>query len=259
MIDRRVEGKTRSHRACEFARRLIITVLFLLVLLSSSEVFSSGFTVTPVRVTLSQEKTTFSLTVTNTSANSVLIQLETFLWEQVEGQDRLTKTSDLLAVPTVFTMEAGKSQVIRIALRTAVDPGRELAFRLFITEVKSEVEKAVEGVNVVLQQSLPVFVEPRGKPQVRPEWTLRRIDDKHLSLTLVNKGNIHIRPGVVKLSTGAGAGAQLFGKALEGYVLAGQTRSWILELDKPISVSALRLEAESDGGQKFEATLPLQP
>lgn len=213
---------------------------------------------TPVRVTLSQEKTASSLTVTNTSREPLLIQLETFLWEQVEGQDRLIKTGELLAVPTVFTVDAGKSQVIRIALRRATDPYRELAFRLFITEVKSEVKKSAEGVSIVLQQSLPVFIEPKGKPQVRPEWKLRRIDEKRLSLTVVNSGNVHIRPGVVRLLAGSGSEALLFSKALEGYVLAGQTRSWMLELDKPLTVSTLRLEAESDGGQKFEATLSLQ-
>ena len=49
----------------------------------------------------------------------VLVQAEVMLWEQVDGEDRLTPTRDLLVSPAVFTLPPNGSQLVRVALRSA--------------------------------------------------------------------------------------------------------------------------------------------
>lgn len=234
----------------------IIFLLFSIFLLQATIVYSAGFSVTPTRVELSAKKNRYTLSFSNTSDTPTLVQLESVLWEQEDGKEKLTPTEDILAVPAVFTVEPGKKQVIRVALRRPVDARQELSYRLLITEVPDETKKGAEGVSVALRVSVPVFVKPKTDAKPLPEWSLERINDKQIKLALKNKGNAHIQIGQVKLFTDTLLSQPVIEKALSAYVLPGQTGSWILAADTIEPAANLKLDAYTDGG-KVETVLTL--
>jgi len=73
--------------------------------------------------------------VRNENDAEVVVQVETLLWSQADGQDVLDPTRDLIASPAVFTLPARGSQLIRVALRREPDARRELSYRLVVQEV----------------------------------------------------------------------------------------------------------------------------
>src|SRR4030067_1903117 len=106
------------------AMKKILLTLFMIASWSATA-HASGFNVFPVRVELSARKTTASLELTNTSDTPTVVQLEPTLWEQEEGRMKLTPTEDVLAVPPVFTIQPGKKQIIRLALKRPGDVKKE--------------------------------------------------------------------------------------------------------------------------------------
>ena len=55
---------------------------------------AGSFSISPIRLDLSVAARTAALTVRNDDREA-LVQAEVMLWEQVDGQDRLTPTRDL--------------------------------------------------------------------------------------------------------------------------------------------------------------------
>lgn len=224
----------------------ILLTLFMIASWSATA-HASGFNVFPVRVELSARKTTASLELTNTSDTPTVVQLEPTLWEQEEGRMKLTPTEDVLAVPPVFTIQPGKKQVIRLALKRPVDVKKEMTYRLFINEVPSEVKSASEGVSVAINVGIPIFVAPKtGDARPRLEWSAQKINEKQIRLTLANKGNAHIQIGLVNIYSPEGEKTPIFDKTLAVYVLAGQTGTWVLDLDAPLTTGSILLKAKTD-------------
>ena len=93
------------------------------------------FSISPLRVDLSSSTKTAALTVRNEDATEVVVQADGMAWSQPGGEDTLVATRDLLVSPAVFTLAPGAQQLVRVALRRAPDPARELSYRLIIQEV----------------------------------------------------------------------------------------------------------------------------
>jgi fimbrial chaperone protein len=103
-----------------------------------------------------------SVTIRNGGAEPVVVQLEVSSWSQREGEALLAPTTDLLATPPIFRIPAGGTQLVRVGLRRAPDPQRELSYRLFLREVPSATPSA-SSIRITLSISLPVFVTPLAK------------------------------------------------------------------------------------------------
>jgi fimbrial chaperone protein len=124
-----------------------------------------------IRLDLSAGTKTAALTVRN-DAQEVLVQAEMMLWEQVDGEDRLTPTRDLLVSPAVFTLPPNGSQLVRVALRhVPADVTRELAYRLILQEVPQPANPDAAGLRVTLRLSVPVFVATAGATGPDLAWS----------------------------------------------------------------------------------------
>ena len=123
---------------------------------------AGSFSISPIRLDLSATARTAALTVRNDDREA-LVQAEIMLWEQVDGQDRLTPTRDLLVSPAVFTLPPNGSQLVRVALRSPpADATRELSYRLILQEVPQTASPGFSGLQVALRLSVPVFVAIAG-------------------------------------------------------------------------------------------------
>src|ERR1700687_3963228 len=96
---------------------------FLLVacLLTPFSVMAGSLSVTPIRVELSSAQRSVALTVRNEGDQPTVVQAQLVAWSQVDNEDRLEPTIDLLASPPIFTVAPGASHIVRIALRRAPD------------------------------------------------------------------------------------------------------------------------------------------
>lgn len=211
---------------------------------------ADGVQVTPVLVTMDGARGTTSLRVRNLRAREISFEVDLYAWDQLDGADVMTPTSELVAAPSVFAIAPGREQILRIAragpLRTSL-PETEIAYRLLLRELPSP-EPETGGFRVQLTMSLPVFVAPRTP--LTQLAAARVIDpDRGPSIRIENTGSAHIRLGSI-----------VFGANQEGlesaprYLLAG--RSFTRALARDVGEVEITY-AGADAQTPLTTTLPL--
>jgi len=150
---------------------------------------AGSFSISPVRLDLSSAARSASLTVRN-EEREALVQAQVMLWEQVDGEEKLTSTRDLLVSPAVFTLAQDGSQLVRVALRSApTDPTRELSYRLILQEVPQPANPNFSGLQIALRLSVPVFVAKPGSTGPALAWSAAP-SDNGLVITAQNSGDV---------------------------------------------------------------------
>ncbi len=189
----------------------------------------------------------------NPGDKSVLVEAAGFLWRQVEGQDELTATQDIITAPPVFTVAPGQTQIIRVGFRRQPKAEKELSYRIILSQVPDQVTPD-QGVNIVLRMSLPVFYTPR-KTEPTPEWTLSG-NNNELELSLHNSGLQHLQIKKITLLSSADSDVALAEIEGAGYVLPGSSRSWSVKPLQTVSAKQLLLKMETTRGEmEYKVTL----
>jgi len=215
---------------------------------------AGSFSISPLRMDLSQQSTTAALTVRNEDAAPVIVQAEAFAWSQPSGEDTLEATKDLLVSPAVFTLPPKGSQLVRIALRRSADPKRELSYRLTLLEVPPQASPDFTGLTVALKLSLPVFVASLSPSPAELAWSATRNPGGELVLHATNDGETHARVLSFSLTPLTGTAAPLQ-QSVAAYVLPGTTRNWTIDTNKKnpdgstATADRYRLKANTERGE----------
>lgn len=227
--------------------RLFCTAALLFL---SCTVAATNFQVSPLRADLSEKAPTAVFIVKNESNEPVVIHLETVAWAQENGEDVYSPTRELIANPLIFTLPQGRNQVVRIGLRRKPDQERELTYRLYLREVPAPKEQNSERtkVGMALRIGLPVFVLPAKPATPAMKWTVTH-HQGGLKVSLVNTGNQHLRVSDFSLSL-PGTAETVATQTVSTYVLAGQTKNWLLKPQGTINKhgKTMRLRAFTDAG-----------
>jgi fimbrial chaperone protein len=220
--------------------------------LPSMPACAGSFAISPIRLDLSAAARTAAVTVRNED-REVLVQAEAVLWEQVDGEDRLTPTRDLLVSPAVFTLPPNGSQLVRVAIRgIPADGARELSYRLILQEVPQPASPEFTGLQVTLRLSLPVFIAAAGTAGPDVTWSATTADDR-LVVTARNLGDVHARIHRFSVAPVSDTETTL-AQPVAAYLLPGQSRSWTLETETGKRTAAadwrrLRLKITTDDGE----------
>lgn len=213
--------------------------------------YAGGFTISPVRLELSDTRRVGSFTIRNDAASPVTIDVRAVQWTQNESSDDYNHTRDIIITPMIFSLEPGASQVIRVGLRRESDLSHELSYRLFLTEIPAAAPTQKPGIAMTLRLSVPLFLKPKTPSKPRVEWTLNREEEGVLRLTAKNVGTAHIQLANLALKHGEDVVAK---HSAPAYLLPGSTRNWRLVTEKPLldRKGPLRLEGYSDFGDLQE-------
>jgi fimbrial chaperone protein len=132
-----------------------------------------------------------------------------------------------------------------VGLRRAVDPERELAYRLYLQEIPDAVAADGTGVRIALRIGVPVFVPPRAPAAPLLRWQAQR-DGNAIVLHAQNTGKSHARILELKFLSGSRAVAE----TTAAYVLAGQSRRWRFAVSPmPAAGAQLRVSAKTTAGE----------
>jgi fimbrial chaperone protein len=220
--------------------------------LPSMPAHAGTFSISPIRLDLSKALQSAAITVRNDD-REVLVQAEVVLWEQVDGEDRLTPTRHLVVSPAVFTLPPNGSQLVRVALRgPPADTTRELSYRLILQEVPQAASPDFSGLQVSLRLSVPIFVANEGTRGPELAWSATA-SGNGLLLTARNSGDVHTRLHGFSIAPVTGVDPPLVQSAAT-YILPGQSRSWALGQEQGETTSAahwgrLRLKVTTDDGE----------
>lgn len=144
-------------------------VALLMGVLLAGQVDAARFVMSPVLLNLNPAQgLTTSTTVTNTDTDEAAFTAEVMAWTQRDGKDVLVPTRDAVVSPGSFTVAAGRSQVVRVALRQT-PTSASVTYRLILRQKVTAAPSGAAGATITPRYvfSLPLFVErPAAKPQV---------------------------------------------------------------------------------------------
>ena len=248
---------SRGWRAAQ--RAALCAALCTFALLIPQFTSAATWAIDPVRIELSPDQQTTAITVRNDSDQATSIQIQAVAWSQHEGKDVYTPTRELLVSPPIVTIPAKGEQVLRVALRRQPDTTMELSYRINLQELPPQPTPGFMGLQVALRIGLPVFVQPQiGKAAARMDWLVSRAPEHKLKVGLKNQGNAHVQITDFSLYV-SDAEQPIAGESGSSYVLAGQTREWLVKMGPLEAGERLHLIANTDAGKVDTDLVPDRP
>jgi fimbrial chaperone protein len=179
--------------------------------------------VSPTTVTLDTRHAGV-INVVNRGDKPIIAQVEAFDWQQKDSKDQFDPSKTLQVSPPMVHLKPGEKQIVRLRATSKDTPKDEQAFRLVVSELPSPSNKIVDGVRMLLQFKLPVFVG--GKEHMPRQLTWHATPaGNDLILQVSNGGSKHVK--LAKLHVVAATGQDLTVEPESFYyVLPGATREW---------------------------------
>ncbi|HHG74583.1 MAG TPA: molecular chaperone [Persephonella sp.] len=170
---------------------------FLFLLIFSSVTWALDFSIRPIRIFISNGKTTGVFEIRSLTDKKIALETEVKKWDQDEdGNFILTDTEEMLVVPPYIELEGGQRQLVRVAYLGGFESGKQEFFRLFVRELPKDIkeagnpEKVRTSIQVLLNLSVPIFVTPKGlNPVYKVELVDAQKSEKMITLRLKNIGN----------------------------------------------------------------------
>jgi fimbrial chaperone protein len=228
------------------------------LLLSWQSLFAGSFAISPLRVEFTPGNETQVVRITNEGQSSLSIQVQGFRWSQApDGDDRFEPAESLVAVPTVFSVEPGQRQIVRVGTLDPTFTDVEQSFRLFFTELARPDSESGPGVSMRLRVSIPAFVAPADGP--RPRLRIERFvrDGDAARITLRNTGNQHVQIRRLSLHAGPSVEGDVVESAGGIYLLPGTERTFSHPSLTVPGATTIRLEGDTTG--TLEYAIPMGP
>lgn len=215
--------------------RALLAALALFATPGLASAQTGGIQVAPVLVSLSPERAMGSVNLRNSRQRPVSFEVEAYAWTQVNGEDQLVRTTDLIVAPGVFEVAANGEQTVRLGVRNANSEGGERAYRILLRELPSEQQHGV-ALGFTLEMSLPVFMTPRGATANVAE----RVEGQQVILT--NDGDSFAQINLIQGDERLPA---------PRYLLAGSSAA----VDLPAEANGIQLIVAGAGGLHNERTI----
>jgi len=119
----------------------------------------ASYSISPVKLTVTENAKITSLTVRNESDQTKTFQLTVYEVVKKNGKDEFVESKDIKATPVIFKASAGKAQLVRVSVKNTEDKN-DKNYKLSIKEINPKLPKA-EGsvVNIIPEFQIPVQVD----------------------------------------------------------------------------------------------------
>lgn len=204
------------------------------ILIPGTAAHGANLQISPVSISFQPGQNSAGIQLQNNGDTPLYGQVRVYAWDQRDGVDALTPTTQLVASPPIIEIAAKSAQTIRLVRRgaagglTPAPGGAEQTYRILIDELPRG-DPAQGNVAIRLQYSVPAFVLPSDS-QAAPklEWsTFQRAGAWHLRAH--NAGTLHAQIGATSVTVGSRD--VVLSKGLLGYALPGRAREWALPVD----------------------------
>lgn len=216
--------------------------IVLAALLSGTAAHGANLQISPVSISFQPGQNAAGIQLQNNGDTPLYGQVRVYAWDQRDGIDALTPTTQLVASPPIIEIAGKSAQTIRLVRRAGTPVGNpsapgggEQTYRILIDELPRG-DPQQGNVAIRLQYSVPAFVLPsdtQAAPQL--EWsTFQRAGAWHLRAR--NTGALHAQIGATSVTVGSRD--VVLSKGLLGYALPGRTREWALPADVAAALPA---------------------
>jgi fimbrial chaperone protein len=177
------------------------------------------------------------------SQKPVTVQIRVMRWSQVDGENVLEPTTDLVASPPFATLQPKTNYTIRLVRQAEGGVEREQAYRLLIDQLPETPSGKGAVIGFTIRQTVPVFVRPGGASKAALNWRVER-GGSGLVVTATNNGDRTARLTDIKMASGSVKFAIQAG--LAGYILPGQSMSWKKPAPKGFAAGPVKISARNE-------------
>lgn len=212
---------------------------------------ASSLQVSPINVEVPAPGAASTITLTNAGSEEINSQIRVFKWIQVNGQDQLVPTKDVVASPPAIKIAPNKNSVIRIVRIAKTPIGPEETYRLKVDEIPKAPRAGQAAVAFAVSYSVPVFFS-NPKLETSLSWKATIVKGQ-VKLEADNAGGRRTR--IIDLQIGKSGKAITVVPGLAGYVLGQSSKAWLVKGGaKFIAVGdTIKITAKGDMGP-IEAT-----
>ena len=198
-----------------------------------------------------------TLTLRNDENTEVTVQTRVFRWSQVDGNESLDATTDVVASPPAIKLAPHADYTVRV-VRTSTQPVHgEESYRVIVDQLPDARQHGQHAINILIRQSIPVFFRATQLTRADVSWSLT-YDAGKVAVTASNRGDERLRIASLRLRDPTGSTIN-FGNGLVGYVL-GRSSMRFIATNPPHGFGAgglVSVTAESNNGP-INAAAPLQ-
>lgn len=228
-------------------------LIFLLMwtCLCSTPSWSASIKLTPMLLEISQEDRIAILKLTNTSDEPLVLQMEVKEWKQENGKDIYAPTKDIIMAPPLAKIGPQERQIVRLSVRNPRPSKEEIGYRLFLNEIPQPSSSSKQGIQTILNISLPLFIKPKGEVSSNPVCSLMRLNKNNITISVLNKGNGHLKVTKVCLLTKKG-NKPIVEKEVLDYILPSKEKRWELALPTSFKNGDFIVSIETSQGELTE-------
>lgn len=179
---------------------------------------SANISVDPIRVYMSPIQRMAVVTVANVSQFKQTVQVTAYDWNSNEPGADLPRSTTVFANPRLFSLEPGKTQLIRIGYRGKRKPTEEF-FRVVIHQLAVKNPNGAR-LQFSVKHNVPIFLRA---PTERYSWTVDNVGTSqgYVGISLNNTGSRHVKAHEITV-TGLRGGQPAWTRTYNGwYVLPG--------------------------------------
>lgn len=199
---------------------------------------ASSLGVTPLRIEMPTGSSAEIVQVQNTTGSPMAVQIRLFAWFQQAGEDIYTQSSDLLVSPSIVSIPAGQTQLVRV-MRKGMATSDEKRFRLVIDQLPDPAKARPGVAQTRVRFAVPVFVD---RDKAAPAAFAWRMTDG--ALELVNTGGVAARIVQIEVKKPDGRIIPVEQNSLR-YVHGASTIAW--PIGKGCSLGKVHVTAQIDG------------
>jgi fimbrial chaperone protein len=216
----------------------------LAVIAIASPALAGSMQVSPIGIELGQGVSTSTENLENKGTTVITAQVRIFKWDQKDGKETLSPTTDVVASPPALKIEPGAKATVRIVRLSKAPIVGEESYRLIIDDIPPPPDKAGDSVSFAVRHAIPVFFQAPGiKTQL--SWSAS-IHGDSLELSANNAGDLHARLAQLAVTSAGKQVAALNG--LAGYVIGHDASHWMFKVKGVQVGSTLALKASGNDG-----------
>jgi fimbrial chaperone protein len=193
-------------------------------LLGAAPVHAASLQVQPALVDVVAPGAASTVTLRNEGQKPITVQIRVFRWSQVDGEERLEPTEDVVASPPAVELTPETDYVARIVRVVKRPVAGEEAYRLLVDELPDARQVKSGTIKLLVRYSIPVFFAEPDRTPPAVAWTVSR----HAGRVIVSARNAGVsRLRISSLSLRDAGGHKIsFGNGLVGYALGRSTMRW---------------------------------
>jgi fimbrial chaperone protein len=214
--------------------------------LFATDANAGNLEISPITVDVAAPSAVSSVMLRNNGNQPVKMQARLFSWAQGKAGEQLAKTNDVVVSPPFVEMKPNEKAVIRIVRLSKSPVAGEESYRLLVDELPNQAAATGSMIQMVMRYSIPVFFTDGKQASPSIDMGIEQHDGK-VTIAVGNHGTQHLKLSGMKVSDTRGNVAS-FGNGLNGYVLAGASKSFSTRGSK-LQGSSVTVSVISNFGQ----------